>query len=191
VWTSDNTDAVARLAIQYGTSLAYPPLTMGSHVSAAPNHQVGRITPLGFRGLVAMSGNLGYELDLGALSTEEKAAVAEQVRFYKEVRRLVQFGRFLRIHSPFEGNVAAWIFVAADGSEALASYFRVLAQANTALPRFRLKGLDRDADYRVSPCLAAEGPSGTFGGDELMESGIVVDLGPGDARGVTLRLERL
>ncbi len=191
VWTSDNTDAVARLAIQYGTSLVYPPLTMGCHVSAVPNHQVGRTTSLDFRGLVAMSGNLGYELDLGALTDEEKSRVAEQVRFYKEARRLVQFGRFMRIESPFEGNTAAWIFVAPDGSEALASYFRVLCRANTAPPRFRLKGLDRDADYRVSPCLGAAGPSGVFGGDELMEAGLIVDLGPGDGRGTTLRLERL
>lgn len=83
VWASDNTDAIARLPIQYGSSYLYPTISMGAHVSAVPNHQMGRMTPLETRGLVAMMGNLGYELDLTNLSDEEKATIANQVNLYK------------------------------------------------------------------------------------------------------------
>src|SRR5690606_37870084 len=102
-WTSDNTDAVSRLKIQYGTSIVYPISTMGAHVSAVPNHQVGRMTSLETRGNVALSGNFGYELDLTKFTEEEKAAVTEQVKLYKDIRPLVQFGDFYRLASPFEG----------------------------------------------------------------------------------------
>jgi alpha-galactosidase len=190
IWTSDNTDAVSRLKIQYGTSLVYPPVAMTAHVSAVPNHQVGRTTPLEFRGDVAMSGNLGYELDPGALGPDEKAEIARQVGFYKRIRKLVQFGDFFRILSPFEGNDTAWIFVSPDRSEAWAAYFRPQAEPNAPLPIFRLKGLDPDADYRVSPCAGASSPSGIYGGDELMNAGIRLDLGTGDHRSRSLLLER-
>jgi alpha-galactosidase len=194
-WTSDNTDAVCRLKIQYGTSIAYPPIAMGAHVSAAPNHQVGRSTPLEFRGDVAMSGNLGYELDLGALDDAGKAEVARQVAFYKRVRSLVQFGDFYRILSPFEGDDAAWSFVSRDKGEAWVSFFRPFALPNAPLPILRLKGLDREADYRVVPC----GPAGedrnpsarSVGGDELMYAGLELDLGHGDARSCSLLLKRI
>jgi alpha-galactosidase len=190
VWTSDNTDAVSRLRIQYGTSLVYPPSAMGSHVSAAPNHQTGRSAPLEFRGDVAMSGNLGYELDLGALSAEDKAEVARQVAFYKEIRDLVQFGDFVRILSPFEGNEAAWIFVSRDKSTAWAAYFRPMAEANAAVPVLRLKGLDPQADYEVSACGPSREPPRILGGDEIMEVGLRIELGPGDCRSRTLLLKR-
>ena len=85
IWTSDNTDAIARLKIHYGTSLSYPASSMGSHVSAVPNHQTQRITDLAIRGNVAMSGVLGYELDLSTVTDEEKAAIKEQVAFYKNI----------------------------------------------------------------------------------------------------------
>jgi len=188
-WTSDNTDALSRLEIQYGTSLVYPPIAMGAHVSAAPNHQVGRTLPLEFRGDVAMSGNLGYELDLAALDARDKAEVARQVAFYKGARRLVQFGDFFRIQSPFEGNAAAWIFVSGDKSEAWALYFRPRAEANAAPRAFRLKGLDRGADYLVSS-RDPSGPAGVYGGDELMDAGLYLELGIGDARSISLLLKR-
>jgi alpha-galactosidase len=191
IWTSDNTDAVSRLSIQYGTSLVYPPIAMTAHVSAVPNHQVGRVTSLEFRGDVAMSGNLGYELDLDAQSAEEKAEIARQVAFYKSVRSLVQFGTFLRILSPFAGNHAAWIFVSGDKSEAWAAYFRPLAEPNAPLPILRLKGLDPEVDYLVSPCGGSSSPSGLFGGDELMSAGLVLDPGEGDFRSCTLLLKRV
>jgi alpha-galactosidase len=155
-----------------------------------PNHQVGRITPLEFRGDVAMSGNLGYELDLGALGPEEKAEVAQQVAFYKSVRSLVQFGSFVRILSPFEGNAAAWIFVSRDKAEAWAVFFRPLAEPNASLPILRLKGLDPEADYQVSPCDTSSGPSGVYGGDELMSAGFTLNLGTGDSRSCSFLLKR-
>lgn len=173
-WTSDNTDAVSRLKIQYGTSLVYPISAMGAHVSAVPNHQVHRITSLEMRGHVAMSGNFGYELDLTKLSEEEKAIVKQQVAFYKDIRRLVQFGTFYRILSPFEGNETAWMFVAEDKSEAFVAYFRVLAEANAPLSFLRLKGLDPNKDYEIT------GSGEVYGGDELMYVGLNVPERRGD-----------
>lgn len=103
-WTSDNTDGVERLKIQYGTSLVYPVSAIGAHVSAVLNHQVGRMTPLEFRGDVAMSGNFGYELDLTKFTSDEKELVKAQVVNYKEIRSLVQQGDLYRLKSPFEGG---------------------------------------------------------------------------------------
>jgi alpha-galactosidase len=184
-WTSDNTDAVSRLKIQYGTSLVYPPVTMGSHVTAVPNHQVGRATSLGFRGDVAMAGNLGYELDLGRLSEDEKVEVARQVAFYKDIRALVQFGDFHRILSPFEGKDAAWIFVSKDRGEAWAVYYRIFAEPNPPIPLLKLKGLDPDSAYRLS----ATGK--VYGGDELMRAGLCVFLDTGDSQSCSWRLMRV
>jgi alpha-galactosidase len=133
IWTSDNTDAIARLKIQYGTSLVYPPSTMGAHVSAIPNHQTQRATDLAIRGNAAMSGLLGYELDLTQLTEEEKAQIKEQITFYKKHRRLLQLGRFVRLLSPYEGNDAAWLYVSQDKKEAIVFYFRVLDEASAPL----------------------------------------------------------
>jgi alpha-galactosidase len=184
-WTSDNTDAVSRLMIQYGTSLVYPCVTIGSHVTAVPNHQVNRSTPLEFRGDVAMAGNLGYELDLGKLTGAEKKEVARQVSFYKGIRALVQFGDFFRILSPFEGNATAWIFVSKDKEEAWAVYYRTYAEPNPPIPLLKLKGLDPDAEYRIS------GGEKAYGGDELMNAGMRVSLEPGDYRSCSWHLKRV
>jgi alpha-galactosidase len=184
-WTSDNTDSVSRLKIQYGTSLVYPPVTMGCHVTAVPNHQVNRTTSLGFRGDVAMAGNLGYELDLGKLSDSDRMEVARQVAFYKEIRKLVQFGDFFRILSPFEGDDTAWSFVAKDKSEAWAIYYRPFAEPNPPLPLLRFKGLDPEAAYSL------QGKDKAYGGDELMRAGIRVSLDQGDSRSCSLRLKRV
>ena len=108
-WTSDDTDAIERLKIQEGTSLVYPVSTMGSHVSAVPNHQVHRITPLHTRGVVAMAGSFGYELDITKMTDEEKEEVKSQVKFYKNIRKTIQFGDLYRIKSAFDSNEAAWM----------------------------------------------------------------------------------
>lgn len=165
-WTSDNTDAVSRLKIQYGTSIVYPVSAMGSHVSAVPNHQVNRITSLSTRGHVALSGNFGYELDLTKFSEEEQVEVKAQVALYKEVRHLVQFGDFYRLLSPFDGNDTAWMFVSKDKSEAFAVFVTVLQEPNPVLGRFRLQGLDADKDYTL------QGSETVYGGDELMYAGL-------------------
>lgn len=127
-WTSDDTDAVERLKIQWGTSLAYPLSSMGAHVSAIPNHQTGRLTPIDFRAAVAMFGAFGYELDPTAMSAAEREAVRHQVAFYVERRDLFQRGRFLRLRSPFDGdaNETAWMVASADASRAVVAHYRVL-----------------------------------------------------------------
>src|SRR6185503_5716424 len=109
-WTSDDTDAVERLAIQWGTSLVYPPSSIAAHVSAVPNHQTGRVTPLGTRAAVAFFGVFGYELDPVGMSEDERAAVRDQVAFYVRHREVLQYGRFHRLVSPFAGDRrhAAW-----------------------------------------------------------------------------------
>ena len=193
-WTSDNTDAVARLKIQYGTSLVYPAISMGAHVSAVPNHQTGRVTPLDMRAHAAMSGNFGYELDATALTEEEKERVRRHVALYKEIRHLVQFGDLYRLLSPFEGDEAAWMYVSEDRSEAVVFHFRVLAEANGPLGRLRLKGLDPDADYRLEPLdgqADANGAGTVYGGDQLMWAGLHVETGSGDFQSRMWRLIRV
>lgn len=165
-WASDNTDAVCRLKIQYGTSLLFPPITMGAHVSDIPNHQVGRRTPLSTRFAAAMSGNLGYELDLRKMTDAEKQEIKEQIRFYKQIRSVIQQGNFYRLRNPQSGNEAAWNFVSEDGETVIYCYFRILADpCQVSLP-VRLKGLDPKSLYRL------EENGVCWGGDELMYSGI-------------------
>jgi len=173
-WTSDDTDAVERLKIQYGTSIVYPVSAMGSHVSAVPNHQVGRITPLTTRGDVAMSGNFGYELDLTKLSEEEKTVMKQQVSDYKELRGLVQSGDLYRLKSPFTGNETAWMFVSEDKKKAVVFYFRVLAEPNAPLRRLQLRGLQAGFDYRVSQL------GTSYRGDRLMHFGLNLPQIDGD-----------
>ncbi|MDI4647235.1 alpha-galactosidase [Cohnella hashimotonis] len=184
-WTSDNSDAVCRLKIQYGTSLVYPISSMGAHVSAVPNHQVHRVASLKMRGDVAMSGNFGYELDLTKFSPEEKEEVKAQVAAYKELRELVQFGDLYRLKSPFEGNDTAWTVVSADKSEAFVAFFRVLAQPNAPIDWLRLSGLDPNADYEVV------GTGERFGGDQLMYAGLPVPQLHGDFQSAIWRLRRV
>ncbi|MBO4368387.1 MAG: alpha-galactosidase, partial [Clostridia bacterium] len=123
-WTSDDTDAMERLKIQYGTSYAYPTSAMGAHISAVPNHQTGRVTSMDVRGDVAMSGNFGFELDLGKLSEEDLAVAAKYVERVKKLRGILQKGTFTRIVSPFEGNYCSWQFVSADAKQAILCAFR-------------------------------------------------------------------
>ncbi|MBO5484715.1 MAG: alpha-galactosidase [Lachnospiraceae bacterium] len=167
-WTSDDTDAIERLKIQYGTSLAYPISSMGAHVSAVPNHQLLRKTPLTTRGNVACFGAFGYELDITKMSEEEMEVIRCQVSFVKEYRSLLQYGTFYRLLSPFEGNVTAWMIVSRDQKKALVGYYRVLQHVNDAYHRIRLQGLNENFCYHVS-ILENE-----FYGDELMRAGLIV-----------------
>jgi alpha-galactosidase len=182
-WTSDNTDAVERLYIQYGTSIVYPASTMGAHVSAVPNHQVGRMTDLKMRGDVAMSGNFGYELDLTKFTEEEKDEVRKQVSQYKELRSLIQFGDMYRLLNPFEGNEAAWMFVSEDKREAFVAYFRIRAVPNGPLSKLRLKGLSSDFNYAIA------GSDNIMGGDELMYAGIGIPYLHGDYKSIVWKLK--
>ncbi|MBW5449294.1 alpha-galactosidase [Cohnella sp. CFH 77786] len=182
-WTSDDTDAIERLKIQYGTSMVYPVSSMGAHVSDVPNHQVGRRTSLEIRGDVAMSGNFGYELDLTKFDEAEKAVVKRQVAAYKELRGLIQTGDLYRLRSPFEGNETAWMFVSEDRREAVAFYFRTLAEPNPPLKRFKLRGLDPALGYVI------DGVEGKFAGDRLMNFGFNVPQLHGDFASLVLKLK--
>jgi alpha-galactosidase len=170
IWTSDNSDAISRLKIQYGTSLVYPPIAMTAHVSASPNHQVGRITSLKIRGDVAMSGNFGYELDLGPLDREEQREIHRQVAFYRRHRKLIQFGRFFRLRNPFQENGAAWTIVSRNQKQALVWNIEVLNAGNSPQRFLRLQGLDQKSDYRVA------GTKDVFGGDLLHSAGLPIPL---------------
>ncbi|MFP7471378.1 alpha-galactosidase [Niallia taxi] len=169
-WTSDNTDAVSRLKIQYGTSLVYPVSSIGAHVSAVPNHQVQRTTSISMRGDVAMSGNLGYELDLTRLSEEDKIAVKNQVSYYKEIRSLIQFGEFYRLKSPFEGNETAWLFTNKEKTEVIVYYFKVLAEPAASASVLKLRGIDVNKKYQVN------GTDTVYGGDELAFAGLSIPI---------------
>ena len=160
IWTSDNTDAIARLKIQYGTSLVYPISTMGAHVSAVPNHQTHRITNLAIRGAVASSGMLGYELNPTELSNEEKEEIRTQIAFYKKYQQLIQEGIFYRLRSPFENNETIWLFVSRDQRKALLFYFQKMAQAAPKLDVVKIPGLNPNAKYLIDDKVI-------YGGDEL------------------------
>jgi len=184
-WTSDNSDAISRLKIQYGTSLVYPVSAIGAHVSAVPNHQVGRNASMTTRGHVAMAGNLGYELDLGALSLEEKKLVAQQVAFYKQRRKLIQFGKFYRLISPFEHEAAAWMIVSPDRKEALVWHVYTLIRPNPPHERLRLPGLDPARDYKL------RSTKEIFGGDFLHEAGLAIPLPKADFQSTLWELKAL
>lgn len=149
IWCSDNTDAIERLTIQEGTSYGYPVSASSAHVSAVPNHQTGRITSLHTRGIVAMAGNLGYELDLTLLTEEEKEMVREQIEAYKKNWKLIHRGKQYRIDSPEkQGEYGVWGFVSEDQSEALVSVVAVTARANRPVYYAKCPGLKPDACYR-------------------------------------------
>jgi alpha-galactosidase len=181
-WTSDDTDAIERLRIQWGTSMAYPLSSMGAHVSAVPNHQVGRVTPLATRAAVAFFGVFGYELDTTALSAGERQEIADQVAFYKTHREVLQRGRFLRLRSPFEGdgNETAWMCVSDDARHAVVGFYQALNRPAPGPERLRLRGLDPSLDYRVAVWPALDDTitrTNTLvrGGDDLMHAGLLLD----------------
>ena len=182
-WCSDNTDALCRCEIQYGTTLVFPPSTMGSHVSAVPNHQTGRITPLETRYAVALGGQFGYELDPRGLTDAERAALRRQTDYARETCDTRMNGALYRLSSPFEGNDAAWISVSGDRRQAVLTVVRSRAQANQFPPLVRLQGLDAGATYTVRET------GETFTGAELMTLGLCCPLGMGDAASLLYTLE--
>lgn len=148
-WASDNTDAICRAQIQNGYSYGYPMSAVGAHVSACPNHQTLRKTPLATRFEVACFGLLGYEMDLSELPAEELSQIASQVSFYKKHRELMQFGRFYRIANLDEGNTCQWMVAAPDGSKAMALYLQRQAVPNQSYAKLTARGLNPGAVYRV------------------------------------------
>ena len=184
-WTSDDTDAIERLKIQEGTSLVYPTSSMGSHVSAVPNHQVHRITPLHTRGVVAMAGSFGYELDVTKMSDEEKKEVKSQVEFYKKIRHTVQFGDLYRLISVFDSNESAWMNLDKDGMSAVVSYVKKYCEPNVLPKRLKIKALDKEALYEVVET------GEVFGGDELMYIGLEIGEIIGDFQAKVWTLKKV
>ncbi len=171
-WTSDNTDAIERVKIQYGTSYVYPLSSMGAHVSEVPNQQVGRITPLETRGNVAQFGMLGYELDLGKLTKQELQIIKGQVEFHKKYQKLFMNGDFYRLQNPFENKSGAWMVVSEDKNEALIGFYKILNVANEEWVRLKLSGLDKNKRY-----IFDEDDAAWYGGDELMHVGMIINKG--------------
>lgn len=180
-WTSDNTDAVERLAIQWGSSYMYPLSSTGAHVSDVPNHQVGRITPLWTRAFVAYFGAFGYELDPLKLSIEDREAIKRQIVFYKKWRAVFQFGNFYRLKGGLQDNEYAWMTVSADKQKAVVLRVQILSRPNSRSSRLRLRGLDADQDYQVQvlPSVQLKDDasirlnSGSRTGAELMHAGLI------------------
>ncbi len=166
-WTSDDTDAIERIKIQYGTSLVYPISSMGSHVSAIPNHQLYRNTPLETRANVAYFGTFGYELDPTKLSEEEKIQIKKQINFMKTYRQIIQYGSFYRLKSPFKNLESAWMVVSPDQKTALVAYFRPLQEVNVGYRRIKLTGLNPNFNYHN------EYANTNHFGDELMNLGLI------------------
>lgn len=167
IWCSDDTDAIERLTIQYGTSFGYPVSTVGAHVSKCPNEQTGRNTPIETRATVAMAGTFGYELDVNKMSDEDKAAVKEQIQEFKKYDRLIQNGRYYRLTDPLDNRgIHGWEFVSEDGSEALVCAVALQIHPNGPAQLLKLRGLDEESIY------VAEGRE--YPGAALMEAGLLM-----------------
>ena len=177
IWCSDNTDAIDRLRIQYGTSFGYPVSVVGSHVSAVPNHQTGRKTPLHTRGVVAMSGTFGYELNLMKLSEEEKQEIREQIAEYKSYASIIQNGLYYRLSDPTTEEICAWEFVHTDEKEQSKVLLNIVMQVihgNMTVNYVKLQGLEETAVYR-------EEKSGKrYTGAALMYGGMPLPIEPGE-----------
>ena len=171
IWTSDDSEAIERLRIQYGTSLFYPPQAMTAHLSLCPNHQTKRITPFFTRAAVAMSTIFGYELDPQTLPEEDRKAIADQTARYHVLQPVIMEGDFYRLENPFEQPYCAWMVVAADKRRAIVTFVRQLHRPRSRTI-IRLQGLDPDAVYLLKrPDGSVEN---TCGGDELMAVGISI-----------------
>jgi len=187
IWCSDNTDAMDRLLIQYGTSFGYPCSVMGAHVSACPNDSTGRDVPLSTRAIVAEAGTFGYELDLNKLSESSQASVREQIAWHHRIAPLAQSGRYYRLSNPLVDPICAWEHVAEGGSQALVSVV-IMEHHAYGTPRFVVpRGLTHGACYRDAET------GKRYDADALMEMGIPLPLSmkQGDFRAYSYLLERI
>ncbi|MBQ6341942.1 MAG: alpha-galactosidase [Anaerolineaceae bacterium] len=182
IWLSDDTDAIERLIIQGGTSYGYPVSTMGAHVSAAPNHQTGRTTPINTRGIVAMSGAFGYELDLTKLPESDKEAIRRQVQRYHQDEILIHQGRYYRLTDVTKGYFTAWQIVSEDKSKSLVNLVITSPQPNPEPLHIRFKGLDPNANYHI------EESDKVISGAALMKGGFTYSVMHGDYPAMQLHL---
>ena len=174
IWTSDDSDAIERTKIQYGTSMVYPLSSMTAHVSVVPNHQIMRVTPFSTRSNVAMSCSFGYELDPCNLTEEERKEIRDNNNYYKTIEPLVLHGDFYRLKSPFEGTYSSWMIVSKDKTKAVMWYFESLTAPAVPIRRIRLAGLDPEKTYHI----AELGKS--FTGAQLMYAGLALPVLYGD-----------
>jgi alpha-galactosidase len=143
---------------------------MGAHVSDVPNHQVGRTTPLLMRCHVAMAANLGFELNIDKLSSDDKKVVMEQIKHYHQIKDIVGFGDLFRLLSPFDGMDTAWMYVSTNQERAVVFYYKTLATPNPPFLRLKLRGLKPEEMYKVNK------GDPTYLGDELMQIGLTLPL---------------
>ncbi len=173
IWCSDDTDAIERLAIQEGTMLVYPLSTMGAHVSDCPNHVTGRQVPFETRGLVALAGTFGYELDVRKISEEERTQIPSQIAAYKKYHGLIADGEYYCIASYQENRLYdCFEVVSQDQKTALVFYTQVLAEPNKKSRRIRLQGLKEDWIYEVD--------GQKLSGRTLMNAGVLIERMRGD-----------
>ena len=203
IWCSDDTDPIHRLNIQYGTSFGYPVSTVGAHVSASPNHQTGRSTPISTRAVVAMSGTFGYELDPGKLSDEDKEAIKRQIGTFKKHYDLIQDGRYYRLSEIKEDYYEAWQFASEDGCEALLNVVVTSPQPNPTLMNIKLKGLESDAvyemtdeseEYRAEELSYITGESeekNIFTGEALMNAGYTLPWAFGNYAAIQMHFRKI
>lgn len=170
-WCSDNTDAIDRIKIQYGSSFGYPISSVGSHVSVCPNEQTGRTVPIETRGAVAMAGTFGYELDLTQMNDADKEAVKIQIEQYKKYADIIRQGQYYRITNPMENTeFAAWEFVSEEKEQALMFYTALNSNSNGRVHLLKFKGLDPEKIYVI------EGNTRKYYGKTLMYAGIPVPM---------------
>lgn len=185
IWCSDNTDAIDRIRIQYGTSFGYPSCCMGAHVSVSPNEQNGRVTPLATRGIVAMSGTFGYELNPEKLSEQEKEEIRAQIARRAEVAELIHSGKYYRLTNPFDGEAAAWEFVSGDMSDVLLNVVNLEIHGNRPVTYIRLQGLESGCFYRD------EESGKVYPADALMEMGLPMPAPFGDYGSLQIRFTKI
>ena len=188
IWTSDNTDPICRLQIQYGTSMCYPLSTMGAHVSAAVNHQTNRITSAKTRADVAYAGIFGFELDMSKMTEEDLAQAAQQAAFARHIQPLVLNGRFYRFRSPFETNECIWQIVSEQKDHVFFMACRVLTgivRNRHYDPKVQFRGLDEDGIYED----VASGKR--YSGSLLMHRGITVAYSFADFATYTMELKKI
>ncbi len=184
IWCSDDTDAVERLVIQEGTQLIYPLSAIGAHVSDCPNHATGRITPFETRGIVALAGTFGYELDITKISKEEREMIPEQIKMYKKYNKLIREGDYYRIASYQKNRLYdCYQIVSKDKKQAILIFVQVLAEPNKHSRRIKLQGLLKDKIYKIG--------EKEYMGDTLMEAGFLIERPWGDFKAKLIEINQI
>lgn len=179
-WVSDNTDALQRIYMQWGTSYFFPAIAMGSHISATPNHQTSRTIPLKYRVDVAMSGRLGMEIQPKNMTEEEKALCKNAIAEYKKIRPVVQLGDIYRLLSPYDNQgVASLMYVSPEKNKAVFYWWKLEQFCNQHLPRVKMAGLSPEKLYKIHELnridnILLKFEDQVFTGEYLMANGLEI-----------------